>query len=255
MPDLLTDTVSLITGGSSGIGRGIATSFAREGADVVVADLRRDPKGGGQPTPALLREKYGVDAHFVECDVTELADLETAVAAADDLGGLDVMVNNAGIFHVEEFLEASPEEYDRVMDVNARGAYFGSQAAGRVMTAGDGGCIINLSSINSHLGNRGAVAYSMSKAAVQLLTRSLAGTLGPDGVRVNALHPGAIRTMIGAGVDIPQDVADGMDMDIPLGRRGDPADVGDAAVFLASDLARYVNGASLQVDGGMTVVT
>lgn len=255
MAYLLSDHVAVITGGSSGIGRGIATSFAREGANIVVADLQREPKSDGPPTDEFLRNEYGIQAGYVECDVSKPADLETAIAAADEFGGIDVMVNNAGIFRIEKFLDASPEQYDQVMNVNARGAYFGTQAAARAMTEADGGCIINLSSINAYLGNRGAIAYSMSKAAVQLLTRSLAGTLGPEGIRVNALLPGSIRTMIGADVDIPQDIAEAMDMEIPLGRRGTPEDVGDAAVFLASDLARYVNGASIRVDGGMTVVT
>lgn len=255
MANFITDQVAVITGGSSGIGRGIAKSFAREGADIVVADLQREPKGDGPPTDEFLRKEFDIQAGYVECDVSELADLETAVAAADEFGGIDIMVNNAGIFRIDKFLDASPEQYDQVMNVNARSAYFGAQAAAQSMIEADGGCIINLSSINAYLGSRGAIAYSMSKAAVQLLTRSLAGTLGPEGIRVNALLPGSIRTSIGAGVDIPQDIAEGMDMEIPIGRRGTPEDVGDVAVFLASDLARYVNGASIRVDGGMTVVT
>lgn len=255
MHELLTDRVAVITGASSGIGRGIATCLAREGADVVVADRREEPKEGGVPTAELVREECDVRSGFVECDVSRPADLETAVAAAEEFGGVDVMVNNAGIFHVEDFLDATPAEYDQVMDVNAKGVYFGCQAAARAMVDADGGSIINLSSINANLGNRGAVAYCMSKAAVHLLTRSLAGTLGPKGIRVNALHPGSIKTRIGEGIEIPDDVARGMQMDIPLGRRGDPEDVGDAAVFLASNLARYLNGASIRLDGGMTVTT
>ena len=251
---LLTDQAAVVTGGSSGIGRGIALEFARQGADVVVADVREEPKEEGDPTHEVIEAETDREATFVECDVTAVADLEAAVEAAEEFGGIDVMVNNAGIWRPEEFLEVTEEEYEQLMDINTKGTYFGCQVAAERMVESGGGSIINLSSINGIFGNGGHPTYSVSKGGIALLTYSLAHGLGGEGIRVNAIHPGAINTNIG-----PEDTEQTSDEQaaqlrqmIPLGRQGEPEDIAGAAVFLASDLAGYVTGESLVVDGGWT---
>ncbi|MEF8855087.1 MAG: SDR family oxidoreductase, partial [Haloarculaceae archaeon] len=185
-------------------------------------------------------------------DVTEVDDLEAAVAAADEFGGVDVMVNNAGIWRPEEFLEVTEQEYAQLMAINMKGVYFGSQTAAKRMVEADGGSIINISSVNGIFGNGGFPSYTVSKAGIRVLSRSLAHGLGDHGVRVNCILPGAIDTAIGPEDADTEGQIDQLLPMIPLGRQGQPADIGGAAVFLASDLASYVTGASLVVDGGWT---
>ncbi|MXR20184.1 SDR family oxidoreductase [Halobacterium bonnevillei] len=250
MSDLLAESVAVATGASSGIGRAIARRFAEEGADVVVADVAEAPREDGAPTHEVIADETDADATFVECDVTKPDDLDAAIAAADAFGGLDIMVNNAGVVNVEDVLEVTEDEYDAVMDVNAKGAFFGSQRAARAMTGG--GVIINMSSIAGLEGTGDYVTYSMSKGAVRLMTYSLADALGHMDIRVNAIHPGPTDTEL-----MREDLGtDGEDenpfvANVPRGRMGEPEDVADAAVYLASDLADFVTGTSLVVDGGM----
>lgn len=253
MADLLSNDVAVVTGGASGNGRAIARTFAANGADVVIADVRREPRTGGTPTQELV-EAEGRTATFVECDVTDRAHLEEAVQAAEALGGIDVMVNNAGVFHQTAFLDVTDDAFDRLMDVNLKGTFFGAQVAAERMAAGDGGAIVNLSSIAGLRGSAGFATYATSKGGVRLLTYVLADELGPDGIRVNAIHPGIIETAMTAD-DVPLvvgDVGDALVDEIPRGRFGQPADVADAALYLASDLADYVTGESLVVDGGIS---
>jgi NAD(P)-dependent dehydrogenase (short-subunit alcohol dehydrogenase family) len=254
MEDLLADRTAVVTGGASGNGRAICLAFAEEGADVVVADLREDPREGGTPTHERL-EEAGTGATFVECDVTDLATLEAAVDAAEAFGGVDVMVNNAGVFRSESFLDVTPEEYGELMDVNVRGTFFGTQyAARRMIEAGRGGAVVNLSSVAGIRGSAPYVTYCTSKGTIRLLTYATAAALGPEGVRVNAIHPGVIETAM-TTEDVP--IVDGeggerLERTIASRRFGKPEDVADAAVYLASDRSGYVNGESLVVDGGMT---
>jgi NAD(P)-dependent dehydrogenase (short-subunit alcohol dehydrogenase family) len=248
MSGTLSGKTAVVTGGSSGIGRGIALAFAREEANVVVADVREDPKEGGDPTHVVVCERHDVEATYVECDVSVVADVEAAVAAADEYGGVDVMVNNAGVWQPETFLETDEAEFDRTMGVNAKGTFFGAQAAAKRMVEDGGGSIINVSSINGLVGNGGYPVYCMSKAATELLTKSLAHRFGDDGIRVNDISPGAIETHIGG--DAESEASAELLAKIPLGRQGKPEDVADVAVFLASDMARYVTGETIVVDGG-----
>jgi NAD(P)-dependent dehydrogenase (short-subunit alcohol dehydrogenase family) len=254
MSTLLTDNVAVITGGSSGNGRAIARRFASEGADIVIADIQESPREGGDPTHELIEAETEARATFVECDVTNVGNLETAVEAAEEFGGVTVMVNNAGIFHDEEFLEVDEDAFDRMMDINVKGVYFGAQAAAKRMVKAGGGRIINISSVAGLEGSGEFITYCGTKGAVRLLTYAMAAKLGPDGVRVNAIHPGLIETTMTTedypimGTDAEEDFL----QSIPSRRAGQPEDVADTALYLASDLSDYVNGESLIVDGGMT---
>jgi NAD(P)-dependent dehydrogenase (short-subunit alcohol dehydrogenase family) len=254
---LLDDRTAVVTGGASGFGRAISRTYARNGADVIVADVREDPREGGRPTHEIIREETDRQAHHVECDVTDPEDLRVAVASADELGGIDIMVNNAGIFRVEEFLGVSEEDFDRMMDINVKGVFFGAQAAAREMVENGGGSIVNMASSAGMNGSGSTAAYCTSKGAVRLLTYSLADRLGGEGIRVNAIHPGISHTQMKADSSLGEGVK-GRIRDavikkmIPQGRYGEPQEVADAALFLASDLASYVNGESLLVDGGFS---
>ncbi len=254
---MLAEDTAVITGAASGNGRAIARRFAEEGADIVVADIREEPRQGGQPTHELVRDEYNVEAAFVETDVTSVDDLEAAVEAAERFGGIDHMINNAGVFRSEEFLEVTEEEYEFLMDINVRGVFFGAQAAARRLIDNGGGTIINLSSVAGLEGSAEHVTYTASKGAVRLLTYSLAAKLGPEGIRVNAIHPGLIETAMTTD-DVPifgTEAEDQFLQMVPSGRGGTPEDVADAALYLASDLSGYVNGESLVVDGGMSSST
>ncbi|KZN23269.1 3-ketoacyl-ACP reductase [Haladaptatus sp. R4] len=254
MDQLLSGSVAVITGGSSGNGRAIARTFAEEGADIVVADIRDAPREGGTPTHEVIAAETGSEATFVKCDVTETDDLEASVEAAEEFGGVDIMINNAGIFRGENFLEVSEDDYDQLMDINVKGVFFGAQAAAKRMVANGGGSIINLSSVAGLEGTGEYVTYCTSKGAVRLMTYALADALGSEGIRVNSIHPGVIETMMTTDdVEIVgTEEGEMYEQMIPSQRFGTPQDVANAALFLASDLADYVNGESLVLDGGLT---
>lgn len=252
MDGLLTDEVAVVTGGASGNGRAICTLFAEHGADVVVADIQEDPREGGSPTHEKIQDETDRNARFVECDVTEQNHLESAVETAEDMGGITVMVNNAGVSHSDDFLDTTEADWYHVMDVNAMGTFFGAQAAARRMIANNrAGAIVNMSSFMGIRSRPDGVRYCASKGAVRQMTYAMAGALGPEGIRVNVLHPGLIETQMSMG-DLPFDETPGGDWvdRTPSRRVGQPIDVARAALFLASDLASYVNGTSLPVDGG-----
>lgn len=246
---LVDGKVAVVTGGASGIGRAVVEALGREGAAaVIVADVRSDPREGGEP----VHEAIDTETRYVKCDVSKPSDVDAAVGAADEFGGIDIMVNNAGIVVVNDILNTTEEEYDRLMAVNAKGTFFGTQAAAKRMAERGSGSIINISSIAGLTGTGGTAAYCASKGAIKLLSYSAAHSLAAKGVRVNAIHPGVIATeMVTSDFGLPEEAAT-QAFPIPIGRAAKPDEVADAVVFLASDRSRYVNGASLLVDGGMT---
>ncbi|EMA59744.1 SDR family NAD(P)-dependent oxidoreductase [Halorubrum lipolyticum] len=250
MSERLQGKTALVTGGSSGNGRAIARRFAEEGANVTVADVREDPRMGGEPTHNLI-EGEGGNAQFVRCDVSSVDDLHAAVdATVEAFGSLDVMVNNAGVERQKPLEDVTEDDYEWLMDINLKGVFFGSQAAVEVMRDQDeGGSIINMSSIGGIRGLENSSLYCTSKGGVTNLTRELAVEHGEHDVRVNALNPGFIET---AMTMEDGDTAGGILDQTPLGRAGQPDEVADAALFLASDESSFVTGHNLVMDGGFT---
>lgn len=249
---MLQNRIAIVTGGSSGNGRAIALAFARHGARVVVADLTETPREGGPSTTDLIAQNHPGQAMFHRCDVTSIPDLEATVQVAEDWGGLDILVNNAGILKKQPILDATEAVFQQMIDVNVKSVFFGSQAAARVMIPRKRGVIINLCSIAGMRGTGGFTHYNMTKGAVRLLTYALADELGPHGIRVNNVAPGIMRTQMNVVDDPVIGTATGesyLGM-IPARRWGEPSEVADACVYLASDLATYVMGTTHVVDGG-----
>lgn len=245
---------AVITGGASGIGRGIATKFAAEGATIVVADLHPEPREGGTPVVEAVTE-MGVEAIYVECDVTNVEEIRAAIDAADEFGGIDILVNNAGIYHSKPFLDVTEEEYEQLLDVNLKGAFFAAQAAVEKMLEHErGGAIVNISSVAGLIGSANNSTYSASKGGVRLLTYALASEYGPSGIRVNAIHPGLIQTeMTTEDIQIfGTDAEEQIRGTVPLRRSGLPEDIAEGALYLASDRSSFVTGESLVIDGGST---
>lgn len=242
----LSGRVAVVTGAGQGIGRAIALELARHGADVVIVDLIED-------TARLTAEEaraLGRRAAAVRADVTVAADVERAAdTAVRDLGGLHVWVNNAGITRDATILKMSEDDFDLVLRVHMRGTFLGLRAAGARMKAqGQGGAIVNISSISGKVGNFGQVNYAGAKAGIVAMTKTAAREFARFGVRVNAIQPGWIETAMTAAV--PDEVRAQAVASIPLGRVGQPEEVARVAVFLASDYASYVTGAVLEVTGG-----
>jgi NAD(P)-dependent dehydrogenase (short-subunit alcohol dehydrogenase family) len=242
---------ALITGGASGIGRATALLFAREGAAVAVADL--DEARGEQVVRTI--EDAGGRAIFVHCDVTQAQDCQRAVRlTVDELGGLDVLFNNAGIIRRANVLDTSEQEWDRVMTVNVKSIFLLSKAAIPVMARAGGGVIINTASGWGLVGGRDAVSYCASKGAVVNMTRAMALDHGEQNIRVNCICPGDTDTPMlreearQLGEADAQFLADAARR--PLRRIGCPEDIAQAVLYLASDAASYVTGTILVVDGG-----
>lgn len=235
--------VAIVTGAAHGLGRAIARSYAAEGAVVVLADI---DAAAGEAGAAEL------GATFVRTDVSDRTSVQALVdAAVARHGRLDVMVANAGVTGGAPFLELGDELFDRVLAVNLRGVFLCDQLAGRQFVAqGGGGVIVNTASILGARANPTTAAYSASKAGVVSLTHSAAAALGVHGVRVNAIGPGYIETQMTAGIRDQPALAQSVRDATVLGRFGEPADIADAAVFLASDESRYITGQVIYVDGG-----
>jgi NAD(P)-dependent dehydrogenase (short-subunit alcohol dehydrogenase family) len=246
---------AVVTGGASGIGRAIARRFAEEGAKVVIGDVTTEVKEGGAPTHEIITEGGGT-ALFQSCDVSAWADVDALVGlAVERFGALDVMVNNAAIHGAgTKLLETTEEDWDRVMAVNAKGVFFGCKRAVQQMRTqpvrGDArGRIVNISSQHGMVAAPGKIAYGTGKAAAVYLTRQIAVDYAEDHIICNAVAPGRILTgkpLGGAGSD-PLEYSKAR---TPMPRLGEPRDVANAALFLASDEAGYITGHNLMVDGG-----
>ena len=243
---------ALVTGSSKGIGRGIAIRLAQEGADVVI-NYHSDPRGAEEALAevhALGRRGAVIRANLGS--VSEVRDLVAQSAAA--LGGLDVLVNNAGIEKHAAFWDVTESDFDAVVGVNLKGVFFAAQAfVQQCMAAGRPGKIVNISSVHEELAFPNFAAYCASKGGVRMLTRTLAVELGPLGITINNIAPGAIETPINrALLNDPAKLASLVDQ-IPLSRLGTPNDVAGLAVFPASPDSDYVTGTTYVIDGGLTV--
>lgn len=242
------DKVVLVTGGGAGIGAAIVRRFVAEGARVVIGDISTGP------AEALAAELTGAggQAEAVALDVAEAQDWERVVAAILDChGGLDVLVNNAGIYQNLPLEETSEDAWDQMMAVNAKGPFLGTRAVMAAMRARGGGAIVNVSSMAGITGSR-AAHYAASKGAVRLLTKSVALAGAPD-IRCNSVHPGMVETeMARAAVEQPG-AREARLARIPMQRFGDPSEIANVVVFLASDEASFMTGAEIAVDGGAVV--
>ena len=242
----------IVTGAGNGIGRAIAVKFAEAGTHTIIADI---DEGAGQATTADLTQ-VGLSARFVRCDVGDEADVAAMIAAALEFGGsVDVLINNAAILDSADFLDLAPDEFDRVLRVNLRGAFLAGQAAARQMVArvkagGKPGAIVNLSSINAVFALPDHVAYSISKGGISQLTKVMALSLAKYNIRANAIGPGSIKTAMLEQVMSDDGVRRRIMSRTPLGRLGEAEEIATVALFLASDAASYITGQTIYADGG-----
>jgi 3-oxoacyl-[acyl-carrier protein] reductase len=243
----LAGKVALVTGAQQGIGKAIALAYGHEGASVVVNYL--DDQAAAEAITTQIRAS-GREAVPVAGDVSRLADVQRMVEAGTALGGIDIVVNNAGIFPRVAFLDMTENQWDAVLDVNLKGTFFCSQAVARQMVArGQGGVIITLASGAAFRSSPRGVHYVSSKAGIVGFTRAAALELAPHRIRVNAIAPGTTDTAQPRyGMSEAELQAAGRQ--IPLGRLGTPEDVADLAVFLASEEARHITGQTIHVNGG-----
>jgi NAD(P)-dependent dehydrogenase (short-subunit alcohol dehydrogenase family) len=247
--------VAVVTGASTGIGRGIAKRLAKEGIDVVNADLRRDPEQGDHyqtdlttPTDELLEKQFGVRAKWIKTDISDRSAVRNLIEETiGEFGQLDHVVNNAGILIPGSSQEITVEDWDTVIDVNLRGQFMLSKFAIPHLKESDCGRIVNISSVNARFGGAGP-PYATSKAGIVNLTRDLAEEVAEYNITANCILPGVVKTPM-------QDLNDKETMErqatkTPLPRLGTPGDIGNAVAFLVSDDAEWITGADIPVDGG-----
>ncbi|WP_343602606.1 3-oxoacyl-ACP reductase FabG [Mycobacterium sp.] len=241
---LLTGRSAVVTGGAQGLGLAIAERFVAEGARVVLGDLDL------AATEAAAKRLGGDDvAVAVRCDVTLAAQVDTLVTTAvERFGGLDIMVNNAGITRDATLRRMTEEEFDDVVAVHLKGTWNGIRKAAAIMRESKRGAIVNMSSLSGKVGLVGQTNYSAAKAGIVGMTKAAAKELAHLGVRVNAIAPGLIRSAMTEAM--PQRIWDAKLAEVPMGRAGEPGEVATVALFLASDLSSYMTGTVLEVTGG-----
>ena len=247
----LSGKLAIVTGAGRGIGAAIAETFAKAGADLVIADINED----SARQVAEKTQHIGRTALAVKTDVASPADVDRLFATVQDqFGGVDILVNNTGIWFRRPFLEIADDEWDNVLAVNLKGTFMCSQRAARLMMAKRTGCIINIASHAGLFYSRGqGVHYAASKAAIIQMTRVLAFELGPLGIRINAIAPGGVNTATPTSLSSSSvEVSAGKTSvsSNPLGFRGEPKDIAQAALFLASPMSGFVTGQTLVVNGG-----
>ncbi|OHC80070.1 MAG: 3-oxoacyl-[acyl-carrier-protein] reductase [Rhodoferax sp. RIFCSPLOWO2_12_FULL_60_11] len=244
----LLNKVSLITGAAQGIGLATALKFAAEGAIVIVCDIKQ---AGVDEAVAQCRALGATAAGFV-ADVTQRATIDALVASVKaQFGRIDVLVNNAGITQDARLQKMTLEQFDRVIDVNLRGVFHCAQAVADLMVAQGSGVILNASSVVGIYGNFGQTNYAATKFGVIGFTKTWSRELGPKGIRVNAVAPGFITTPMVAAM--PEKVLQDLQAKVPLKRLGKPEEIANVYAFLASDEASYINGAVIEVSGGMSL--
>ncbi|MDO9370335.1 MAG: glucose 1-dehydrogenase [Sphingopyxis sp.] len=235
---------ALISGGASGLGEAQAILYAREGASVLIGDVQAEK---GDAVVAAI-ESEGGKAAFIHLDVTDHGSWDAAVAeAVARFGKLTTLVNNAGIFHPGGIVEETSQGWDRMIAINQTGVFLGMKAASAALLASGNGAIVNISSLYGLIGSPNAISYHASKAAVRVMGKAGALEFAKQGIRVNTIFPGQIKTPILGDITAEQDAA--IKASIPMGIVGDPMDIAYASLYLASDEAKYVSGAELWVDG------
>ena len=246
----LAGKVAIITGAGTGIGQGIAKRLGAEGAKVVVDYI--GPSQGAEETQRAVREAGG-EAEIVQADITSMNDVKRLIDTTwQRFGTADILVNNAGVEHKSAFWETEESEYDKVMGVNLRGPFFLTQAfVRRLLDAKRGGRIVNISSVHEDMAFPGFTTYCCSKGGLRMFLHNLAVELGPLGITVNNVAPGAIVTPINKALLSDKAKLDVLLPKIPLGRLGTTDDVAGVVAFLASDDASYVTGSTFVVDGGL----
>jgi 3-oxoacyl-[acyl-carrier protein] reductase len=239
----LAGRTALVTGAGRGIGREIALALAGAGANVACVDI-------SEPLLAETVAKVGPNSIAIKCDVRSAAEVDQAVGkCVERFGGLDILVNNAGITRDGLLIRMKEEDWDAVLDINLKGPFLFTKAAARHLMKSKAGRVINISSVAGVMGNAGQANYSSSKAGIIGLTKTSAREFASRNVCINAIAPGFINTEMAAKVD-PK-YLEAMIQNIPLKRMGEAREIASAVLFLASDLASYVTGQVLQVDGGM----
>jgi len=244
----LSNKVSIITGAAQGIGLATALKFAQEGAIVIICDLKQ----AGVDAAVAQCQALGATATGFVMDVTQRKQIDEVVALVKaQFGRIDVLVNNAGITQDARLQKMTLEQFDRVIDVNLRGVFHCAQAVADSMVAQGSGVILNASSVVGIYGNFGQTNYAASKFGVIGFTKSWSRELGPKGVRVNAVAPGFINTPMVAAM--PEKILQDLQAKVPLKRLGQPEEIANVYAFLASDEASYINGAVIEVSGGISV--
>ena len=245
----LENKVAMISGGARGMGAVEAKLFAKEGAKVIIGDMLEEQ---GRKVEAEINETGG-ECVFVPLDVTDEDAWQRAVnLAVSRFGKLDILVNNAGIYRAHDVLETTSAEWDQVMDVNAKGVFLGTKYAIPEMRKAGGGSIVNISSVAGLVGSKQTTAYTASKGAVRLLTKTTAIQYASEGIWVNSIHPGTIETPMTEGLLADEAMREDRMNRTPIGRLGRPEDVAYGALYLASDEASFVTGSELVIDGGRT---